>query len=660
MPKLTESQTKFILDQIEASEKADRDFFRRYRVWRDYFTGDQFPVLNIGQRDVLLVANLTFATVKSLTSALMVDNVQMELEADHPEAEGTELIWESVAKKGLKFAEFDETVNAMVLDCIIAGEGWAKLTVRSNEANAPATTRTRMLKLGEVEGAVWTRESVDRVIVDYLSTDRSIEKARYIAVRYTKSADELRADGRFNIPDNIDSDVSTRVELGEDETPEFRTESGKTDGQAVEPLITFYEVWIHRLVNKKTGLDLERQVVVVAEGIDQPLYGPVSWDEFLGEGFAGWPFERLVFNEVPDKRPLSEIETWAKLQAAYNYVLSKMVNLIGRQKVVHRMDVNNVPNVAKVRKQLLSDNDMAIVETETPDAVQSGLSHTIAPDQYNFLSVLSGLIDRTSSISDNRAGTARNIRTATEAGIVDQAIQTRFAEKESKLLRVMGRMIYKWMQLTLSTMPAEVVFKMIGDTGSVEWQRVSPEDLRYLPHIEVKPETLRSTKENKLVSKWQAALNITLSAAQALGGGVRVDLVIAEALRALGIPNVREIVGNATGEEMAQVYELVRMLSGEKVEVRPEDNHKVHLQSIDAFLNTANLEELDPDVAQNILDHRNAHVEAAKAIDRSIRTAVPGSSNPFDAGLSGQVVKPASTGPQLSDLAGGSNETGVL
>jgi len=605
---------------VQKSQKADRAYFSTMQQARKFFKGLQAKA----SRGVL-AANLTMGAIQSLQANLFIQSPRVTVLSPTPELEGKEKIWQSLINVVLPKMNTAEEVSKIVLDSLLFAEGWAKISAFKGDEEDTTEGVSGYGSWKDRSGARWHREAPYRVVVDHLSPGRDIEQARFIAVRYVKDTEELKDDDRYTFTGDHDPEGVVGSDF-EEERLDNLADLNFEDSVVGADTTTIYEVWVYKWA--RNGL---RKVVLVFTDQGEVIRGPIGWAEFLGDSFAGWPFERLVFNDVPDSLPMSDVDSWKVLQKALNYVLSKIVHFLRKQKTVFTINPDRVNNPSNVRKMLLSDRAIEVVEASEDNAVGVFNTAPIPTDLFNLINQVLSLWDRTASVSSLASGSVRNIRTASEVAKVGEAGDAKASRRVMVMQNFLTRMVEKWCMLTMHTITGEQVIRLTGNPGTVEWARFDHEDIQWLPGIEIIPESFQKTQQQQDIQKWTTALQMVLKAVAVTGPSSRVDLILAEALRALGIPGVSEIVGSPQQSSMMQMAEITQLALGVPVAVSPNDDDQTHLGVIAQFKNSPAWSTLEFEGQQAVQAHEQEHIKALqeKQAVQGGGATVAGESNPM-------------------------------
>jgi hypothetical protein len=634
---------------IRSSEKADSSFFEKMRKARDFYEGLQ---LGSTHSKGVISANLTLGAIQSQQATLFVSSPRVTVTSPSPDLEGNEKIWQTLINTVLPKTEFGNAISDSVLDASIFAEGWLKLTYVGEDEAKTSESSTRLAGFSNKAGARWHREAPYRVIVDKLAPGRDHKQARFIAFKYYKDRDDLLFSDIYDLSDFKQKDGVSPLGMDADDKRIDSLDTNITqehfDGLSVIPI---YEVWVENM----PAFGMKKQVIVFEGETGTVIREPLDWSEFLGADFSGWPVERLVFNPVPDKVPLSEVDSWKVLQRALNYVLSKLVQFLRKQKTIFMLNTDKVKNPSNARKQLMSSRAVEVIETVEDGAVQVDNTAAIPPDIYNLINQIIALWDRTASISSTQSGNVRNIRTATEAQQVGQANQASQSKKLAQVEELLTSCIEKWCMLTMATIKGEQVIRLTGNAGAVEWAKFEPDDIKWLPGIEIVADSFRTSHQQQEIQKWTTALQMVLKALPATGPSVRVDLLLAEALRAVGIPGVSEFLSSQPQQAMAQMAEITQLAAGVPVQLDPNDDDQVHLQVLDQYLNSPAAAGLEFEGKQALMQHQAQHEQALKEKQgASAGAAITSQDNPMvglNLGDGGRQV--AADSRSFSDLGNG-------
>lgn len=648
--RLNSAQTARLMAWIDSAWQRDESLRRHWDDNARRYTGPDVPKEKAEDPDNFGGINLAFLHARTLLPTIFAKDPYVKVKPPREEYAYDAPIWEALLNTSIKKAKFKGQVKRAVLDAIICGEGYVK-TGWVADKEEPGQSRTGPERpLGVLESSLMTqgfdiqngalnalqkptrtpatremrtRSELGRnpvtwlkygapfvqrvrphdIIVDPLVGDRDTARARFVAIRYVKPLAELRANPEYRIPEQFDRTklirgtsfnkgrITYTSPLGRPEPDDVEENSWLPSG--VDLAIT-WEVWAYELIDGAAGEDgafvLQKRVLTLMEGAEIPIRQPVDWKDIVGRDVDGYPIHRVAFNEVPDRPPMGEFDSWATLNDQINWAMRRGLMNLKRYTRGTAIDVTKLDVASKQRTLgiIRDGEDDWVAEVTGPGAIEPINSANInAPDIYNMLQYLGNMAQLVSGLSEQRKGEA-GARTATEAAIIEGASKVKLTEKEDIIDDWCTDIAYGVAAIIKSKATRDYVVRRVGEGGSVEWLSFGPEQIDWMPDLELEFNSARFTNEQQEVQKWQTVLGLLMQFVP-LMPQIRVDIVLAHALKSLQVPNVTEILGNIMGANAReeQMAAIIIMLSGVPVEARLGEPHVVMMQVTDEIRNTA-------------------------------------------------------------------------
>lgn len=650
--KLDSEQTAKLHDMVRLALKRDAGFFKGCERMKNWLRGQQWAGMTGLSGHSRVTVNLAHSHTRSLLPSLFFKEPYIEARPLEPHHEQAAPVWEGLINAVYERTDYKSVTKEIVLDSIVYPEGWKKWIYKSASTSdevesgenpmgspedaAQATTESNQTGPNNwVENApIGVRLSPTQVIPE--SKSRRPEDSRFIAIRYKKLLSELEVDPRYKLPRDIKDRIKSRgvtknarilgtdIDRREDNTIHAK---GVVSEDDVE--VDLYEIWVHQIVDLK----LYKQVVCILDDItDEPVRGPIGWEEFVGPHLDTYPINKVEINPIPDGLPVSELEVWKSLQQTINWVTSRLVAMVENQKQFYNVYPNNAKNPEKVMNQVRSTNVREFIEATGDNSlpvIEPVLHNKVPNDNYNLIQVIEAFLQRVSGIGQNRRGSA-GVRTATEASIIEQGTENKEDEKVDTVAEFLKRDAEIVVSMLRNIADGDYVFRAVGDVGPVRWQTFTREMAQWSPDVVVRANSFRKATEQQrlqvLFQMWQLAIQ----GYQALGGQVRLDLILQRIAKESGIPNPSELIGQTTDQVNLQMAEIVLMTAGQQVPVNPTDNNRQHINTIDNFMSQPELvNALSPQAQLALEQHRDAHEQAEQQIQSSVQTGGGAPSNPF-------------------------------
>ena len=644
LTKLDKKTTQRLYQQVKEAEKRDQSFFETCEKNAKWLKGDQWEGHHYDKKNPLtrreprITVNLAHAHVRSIVPMLFFKEPNVKTWPLNQNQEGSAAAWESLINAFLVRSGYKDQTKEVIMDSVVYPEGWKKWVVYGSEGGEVDELESFADMDSKGPGfwqdkfsLVGTRVCPTQIITDAKS--RKPEDCRFIAVKYRKLLEELLADERYK-----NGHAALKKKFMFDEQP--MRPSGDAighHGQDVEDhtvlasddeMVDIYEVWVYQHV----GLDLYKQVIVLAEELDVPLRGPVNWEELVGPYLHTYPFTKIELNPIPDDRPQSELSVWYSLQASLNWVSSKVVSQVNNQKQLYLYNSKEFVSPKKAENQMHSSNAQEFIEVkadlERPPLVPVQKNH-VSNDDWNLMSMLQQMIQQVTGVTQNRRGAA-TARTATEADIIEQAAQTKNEEKIEAVKSFLKQDIQVLIRLIRGFITQDIVFRLTGNVGPVNWGEFTREDAAWSPDVEIEPESFRRTSNTERIQAYQTMLNAGGMLAQmGYGGQIRMDVIYRRMLEEFELPNPQEITNDNVPGEVKQMAEIVQMVLGLPAEVLPTDNHKAEMAALESFINSEIFGALPPEVQQTIEEHYMLHEQMLQQTQQASNGS-PQTGNTFD------------------------------
>lgn len=649
---------------VDAAQAKDADYFRTMTVLRDLLAGNHWKnIRNRKKREqVEMVVNLCHAHVRTLVPTLFFQNPSVDCAPTAPIHVGKETTWNGILNNTLDKIGFAEELKRAVLDAVVYQEGVVKDVVnRVDTPNSEVNSSGPSVWLSR--GApVHVRISPAQLLVDYLVTDRNVDDARFIAIRYKKPLQELKKHPIYG--KNIERDYKVA-----DKTPttgnlvganindfeDWEDIETKTYGDTGEELVCIYEVWIHQLISTDGKTELYRQMCVLMEGQQKPIRELESWDSVMGEGFDRFPVTRLVLNPIPDKLPSSELGIWQQLQVALNWLMSRITQLVENDRLLYAVDPSKIKNFEKFKNKFYKGDSRELVEVTDMNNPIAVIQPTfVGRDNYSLVNMLQQYIQQVSGIGQNRRG-GSGIRTATEASLVDEGTRIKTDEKVDSVATfiktILGKTALMIRGITKREGSNSWVMRVGGDVGAVDWVNFTAEDIAWTPEIRIRVNSFRKQDSMQDMQKFSALIQQAMQLMSVYGPSVRVDLLFGRMLEAAGVYDYDKIIGSQDKEALLQTIELAGIITGVPTPVLESHNHPAHVQIIDAFVQSTMGQQIinsAPEVMDRLMQHREEHLAMLEAIQQKAQITQATAQNPFSTAGSGSGSPQSAANQQTS------------
>ena len=448
-----------------------------WKRMRDLYRGKHLLTSSATDR---LIVNMAFATKNVIAPSVAVNNPKftvMARKADHaPQAIITEEVLNYTWRSNKYSTEFRRTVD----DWLIYGHGWMKLGYKfvTEPAVKPASEPGSVPYESTDDEGVDDREEVpgnvesERNIVDdrpyaervspfdiYVDPDcHTVWDMRWVCQRIQRPVADVRVDKRYkNAAVRKSIQPSTASRWDDDTKPDLpdKSPTGAKDSGFVD-IIEWYDI------RRKT-------YSVYADGSGDGFLIPPEPMPYT----FGHPFLMLRNYDVPDLfYPLGELEQIETLQLELNETRSQMLNHRKRnsRKYLFLEDAFGDTGI----NALKSDEDNLMVPVNSNQDINKVIipmpSIGVQPDFYNQSQLIEDDMDKVSGVSDYMRGQMPDVRrTATEAAMLQDAMQSRAADKLARVETYLGLVGERLIQLMQQFMTGEQVVRVAGPQAMPVW-----------------------------------------------------------------------------------------------------------------------------------------------------------------------------------------------
>lgn len=454
---------------------------RRDDMWKrmvDLYRGKHYKSLSKEDR---MVINMAFATKNVIAPSIAVNNPKFVVNARKPESAAQAIITEEVLNYLWRTYKYQEDFRLAVDDFLVMGHGWIKVGYKATkpiEIKEPSTDEHGVddfgvddrdeSVVGNVESEKRMLEDDDRPFVErvspfdvYVDPDaRNINDIKWIAQRVRRPLADVRVDARY--------EKKSRKAVQGTHVSKWAAEDARDGRDIVDDPDTspyaYVDVWEY--------YDLRRnEVSTFAEGSEEGFLISPKKIPFP----FGHPFVMIRNYEVPDHfYPMGELESIEELQYELNNTRSQMMN--HRKRFARKWIYDKEAFDADGIKALESDEDNTMVPVDTNGQMDIGKavapmpSIGTPPDFYNQSELIQQDMDRISGTSDYMRGATANIRrTATEAAMIQDAMNSRAADKLSRIESTLAQVGQRVVQLMQMYMTGEKVVRVVGSKAAPAW-----------------------------------------------------------------------------------------------------------------------------------------------------------------------------------------------
>lgn len=500
----TESKNpKEKLDQIR-QRVDDSKALRKTGQWDERWSkfiqvySNKYPYPELEDYEDVVVPNMVFSTVNVIVPSIAINVPKIDVTANRELDVGPADVVSAVVNHQWRAYDVQDQVRQAVKDFVVIGHGWVKVVWETEEKEVKLSqeefTSLAAESLAQKEqalaGAPELEDSFpdDETLIKSLPTKQTklvkdqplvrrvspfdvfvdpdalvLEDARWIAQRSFVPIEVARRNEDWN------SEVRSRLKKVKKsksrENAEVDSDSEKSDAAGFAEIYEYYD-----LVNDLT--------CVFADGTEGYLVDPT--DSPFPDGH---PFVFVPNYEVPERFfPIGDVETIYPLQLELAITRSAQLNdrKRGRRITLFREAALDSDGVESLRAG--EDNVMINVTSTThnfDEVFRQVSSMGLQPEWYAADDQSMSDIDLVSGVSEYQRGGQTDIRrTATEVGVMQDAANSRSADKLAKVEKAMSQIAERMIKLSQEFMDTEAVARVVDDFQVVNWVPYNREALQ--------------------------------------------------------------------------------------------------------------------------------------------------------------------------------------
>ena len=476
----------------------------------DMYRGKQYKTES--EEDRLLV-NIAFATINVIAPGVSVNYPKITVNARKFEQAANAVVTESIVNYWWRHYDCQKEFRRAVKDMLIVGHGWIKTGYRFVEKDAEHETADEMAtnapeSIMESEMIITEdRPFVERISCFDIFVDADatcMSDIRWIAQRVKRPLKEVQKDKRYNSAARNEAAPSHYSKWGMDD---YHGDIRPRHSQSAED--SYVEIWEYYDINSG-------KMSVFCSGGEKFLVNPVDIPFSFGH-----PFVMLSNYDVPDHfYPMGELEAIEPLQQELNQTRTQMMN--HRKRFSRKWLYKESAFDADGRSALESDEDnvmVPVISDENINSVVGPMPAVISPPEfYNQSSLISSDIDRVSGVSEYQRGSLPEIRrTATEAGIIQDAANARSADKLAIIELGIAATARRLVALAQQFMTGEQAVRLVGLDAQQVWLNFDRDYLQGEFDFEVEGGSTQPVNES---FRRQMAMQVVDAMAPFVGTGI--------------------------------------------------------------------------------------------------------------------------------------------
>lgn len=467
-------------------------------TWRrmiDLYRGKHFPS-TLDDEDRIAI-NVAFSTINIIFPSITINHPKIEVYANKAEDEDRAVISEAVVNYWWKHYDFRTPFRHATKDSLIIGHGWVKTGYKFAEREHPKSADELAKEFSQMVDEADTYAQSNPEIADELPTDEEIEanleETKVVVVEDRPFIERISPFDMFIDPEATCMDDATWI-AQRIIRPIEEVKSDKRYRQSVRRKVTADAVvradWMSPEERKKRDGDIDRVTVwefydlkanticVFTEGESDYLVEPRPIPFSFGH-----PFELISNYEIPDNfYPLGDLEMIEAVQQELNKTRSQMMN--HRKKYGRKYLFRSAALSPEGREGLESNYDnvaIEVVDDNMPlqDIILPVPITPMSSDLYQYSDIVEGDIAQISGVNEyQRGGSSEMKRTATEAAMVQDAANSRSADKLAIIEVAIGRIANKVLKLAQQYMTGEQVARVVGADSKQLWIPFDWEDIK--------------------------------------------------------------------------------------------------------------------------------------------------------------------------------------
>ena len=451
------------VDQSKRWRKEDK-YDKTWRRMIDMYRGKHYDKMS--EEDRMLV-NMSFSTINVIAPSVAVNHPKITVGARQPKDGDRAVITEAIINYWWRHFDCQSALRRAVDDYLIMGHAWVKVGYRFVEEekviNMDGDSNSSDVTDGNPDAPSMETEMVvleDRPFVERVSPFNiyvnpeatNIQDLRWIAQRIKRPLVDVQNDKRYNRTARMDATPSSWSKWGDTEDRP-RMEYNKQDA--------FVDVWEFYDISRNT-------MAVFCDGGDGFLINPRRIPYAFGH-----PFVMMRNYDVPEHfYPIGELEAIEPLQLELNETRTQMMN--HRKRFARKWLYKESAFDTDGRNALESDEDNVMVPVMGDEPLGGVVVPMPAvinpPDMYNVSNMILGDIDRISGVGEfMRGGQSEISRTATEAAMMQDAMNARTSDKLAEIERTIAGCARRLIGLAQQFMTGDQVIRVVGSSAMPIW-----------------------------------------------------------------------------------------------------------------------------------------------------------------------------------------------
>lgn len=389
-----------------------------------------------------VVDNMVFSNIRALLPKLNIRNPKIFVRAKKKPYQtdkgifdtiGGSVAWEILLAWYYQELKIRREARKCLVDSFLGPFGIMQLgyTVETEKIKSDELLEVNELIKGDSPFVV--RRSLKDFRCDPEGTDSSLDDCNWVAFRWVKSLDDLKASGKYSNLKTLRPNYTVKTDF------ESKTDTVQDVANDLWNRVEGWDIW-----DKK-----KHKIITIVEAHDKALN-----EEKWGLELEGFPCETLYFNENPDDLfPICDVEMYIPAQDVLNKIESLQMDYIKNIAQMIMVTRENSLNADQLLK-LETGGNRTIVETSTNpvDAIVPLRTPSIAQDVYIVANIVRKNLLEAAGISEAEKMSGRNFETASEPNLINAGVQSVREDQRDIFEDFVKRNIRKLAQIVQQTM----------------------------------------------------------------------------------------------------------------------------------------------------------------------------------------------------------------
>lgn len=439
--------------RLEVAHRKHKVIEKNIDLWRRYYRGDQWSEQSGAGYNEKTVENMVFSNIRTIMPSINLNNPKIYCKPTKKpyvgkdgvvfDTIGASLYWEILMNHYYRHLRIKREIDKSLADALIGPWGLVQLGYTVETEKVQGGEQIEINELIKGESVFVVRRSPKDFRFDTEATDSHLEDARWIAFRWVKPLEDVKANPRYDNTRRLKANMRCKTDGFEKPGDPVMHKAisdhdyGDYGDSEVWQRVEGWDIW-----DKKT----HRMMTYVKDH-----------DRFIYEGrwpidIEGFPIEIIYFNENPDDAvPISDIEIYRSAQDELNRIHSCQLDHIKRISQRKYLAMENALDPDEMEK-LKHGGDGTVVTMRVRDGIEPLKDATISQDIYIVQNGLKNNIREAAGLSAFEKGISQKYDTAAEPTLIGQGTASLRAERLATLEDYVRRVVKKMSVIIAQTM----------------------------------------------------------------------------------------------------------------------------------------------------------------------------------------------------------------